>query len=89
MPVLGGVLLFQSQKIPPPPQKHISCKSTFAPHIRAEALPKIVYILLFEKTLLNTLQLKKKNIQQKRRTKACILPNKILIQGNETMTNVK
>lgn len=25
MPVLGGVLLFQSQKIPPPPQKHISC----------------------------------------------------------------
>lgn len=34
MPVLGGVLLFR-QKIPPPPQIHISCKSSFTVHIRA------------------------------------------------------
>lgn len=40
MPVLGGVLLFQSQKIPPPPQKHISCKSTSTAHVRAGALPQ-------------------------------------------------
>lgn len=40
MPVLGGVLLFQSQKIPPPPQKHISCKSTSTAHVNAGALPQ-------------------------------------------------
>lgn len=36
MPVLGGVVLFQSQKIPPPPFKHISCKSISMVHIRVE-----------------------------------------------------